>query len=60
MFKSVSIVMTIAALLVSLLCGVLFVFSLAAGRLWLTAVLAVVAAATAWIAFRVPPDASRR
>jgi hypothetical protein len=60
MFKPVSILVTVAAVLVSILCGVLFVMSLAAGRLWVTGVLAVIAAVTAWLAFNVPSDPQHR
>ena len=60
MFKSLSTVATIAAVLVSIMCGVLFVMSLAAGRLWVTIALAGAAAITAWIAFNIPADLTRR
>jgi hypothetical protein len=60
MFKSVSTVVTITAVLISILCGALFVVSLAAGRLWLTFALAAAAAVTAWVAFSVPTGERRR
>ena len=56
MFKSVSIVLTVALALASILFGALGVLSLATGRLWLTVALAAVAAFTAWVAFNVPTD----
>jgi hypothetical protein len=59
MFKSVSIIVAVAFALVSILCGVLGVLSLAAGQLWVTAGLTAVAALTAWVAFNVPAGSGR-
>jgi hypothetical protein len=54
MLRLLLIALTFVVVVVSLLCGVLAVVNLATGRLLMTAVLSVGAAATAWLAFHLP------
>ena len=54
MIKVMSVVGAVAALVLSILAGVLGVISLATGELWLTAGLVATALASVWVAARVP------